>query len=91
VVLTLVSGGALYLLASSTVLPSTIRNPLSAFVQPGVTVWWFVLGGPFRSAPSQLSGLVFAALANGVLWLAVAGFATFVYRAVRRRFGGGAT
>jgi hypothetical protein len=52
-VLAITSAAALALLTSGEVIPSVVRNPISDFVQPGVTVWWLVLGGPFRSAPSS--------------------------------------
>jgi hypothetical protein len=53
------------------------------FCTVGVTVWWFVLGGPFRSAPSSPAGIAFAA-ANAALWLLVLLFVVAVVRAVRR-------
>lgn len=69
--LTLASTAALGLLGAQTAMPSVFRNPLYDFVQPGVTVWWLVLGGPFRSGPSSLAGIVFAAAANAAFWLLV--------------------
>jgi len=65
-------------------MPSVLTNPLFDFVQPGVTVWWFVLGGPFRSAPSSPGGIAFAAATNAVLWLLVLWLAAAVVGAVRR-------
>jgi hypothetical protein len=85
-VLLIVSGAALVLLTSATVIPSLLRNLLSDFVQPGVAVWWLVLGGPFRSAPSLLSGIVFAATSNAILWLLVLLLVVAVARILRRRF-----
>lgn len=83
-VLAIGSAAALALLASAKVIPSVVRNPLSEFVQPGVTVWWFVQGGPFRSAPSAPSGIAFAAATNAALWLLVFWFVVAIVRAVRR-------
>ena len=83
-VLVIVSGAALALLVSVEIIPSVFRNPLSDFVQPGVTAWWFVLGGPFRSAPTSLSGIVFAAIANAALWLLVLFFLVGAVRIFRR-------
>ncbi len=85
VALVIASAAALVLLASGGVIPSMVRNPLSDFVQPGTTVWWFVLGGPFRVAPSSPSGIAFAALANALSWLAVLRLAAALYRVVQRR------
>ena len=84
-VLAIASAAALALLASEEVIPSAIRNPFFDFVQPGVTVWWLVLGGPFRSAPTSPSGIAFAAAANAVLWLLPLWLIASVVRAVRRR------
>ena len=83
-VLAIVSGAALALLTSAEIMPTGIRNVLSDFVQPGVTVWWFVLGGPFRSVPSSPTDIAFAAAANAAVWLLVVLFAIAVVRTVRR-------
>jgi len=77
-ILVMASVTALAFVASGALIPSVVRDPLLAFVQPGVTVWWLVLGGPFRSAPSSPTGIAFAAATNTlfyllVLWIAVAG------------------
>jgi len=72
------------LLTSESVFHSQARAPLSAFVQPGVTVWWFALGGPFRTAPASATGIAFAALANGLCWLIALWLVVAVARLVRR-------
>jgi hypothetical protein len=59
------------------------RNPLSRFVEPGVAVWWLVLGGPFRSAPASAVGIAVAAAANAALWGLVLWLGVVVVRAVR--------
>lgn len=81
--LTLASAAAVGLLGAQTAMPSVFRNPLHDFVQPGVTVWWLVLGGPFRSAPSSLPGVAFAAAANAALWLLVLWLAVVLVNAGR--------
>ena len=83
-VLAVASAGALLLFASTAVIPSVIRNPLFDFVQPGVTVWWLVLGGPFRSTPSSPAGLAFAAAANAAFWLLALWLVVVAVRLVRR-------
>ena len=83
-VLALTSAAVLALLASAVVIPSAVRNPISDFVQPGVTVWWFVLGGPFRSAPSSASGIAFAAATNAALWVLASWFVVAIVRTVFR-------
>jgi hypothetical protein len=82
--LAVASVAALAYIASGEVIPSVVRDPLLAFVQPGVTVWWFVLGGPFRTVPFSPTGIVFAAAANTLLYLVVLWLAVAVVRAVRR-------
>jgi hypothetical protein len=67
--LALASAAALAWLASGDVIPSVIRDPLYYFVQPGVTLWWLAMAGPFRSAPSSMTGIAFAAVANAALWV----------------------
>ena len=81
-VLAITSVAILALLAATIVIPSVVRNPLSDFVGPGVAVWWLVLGGPFRSLPSSLTGIAFAAIANAVFWVLWLWFVVVVVRAV---------
>ena len=69
-VLAIVSAAILTALDSAEIIPSVIRNPLSGFVEPGVSVRWFVLGGPFVLASSP-AGIAFAAGRN--FGVAVAG------------------
>ena len=84
VALAIGSAANLALLASGRVIPSLIRDPLSDFVQPGVTIWWLVLGGPFRTAPSSPGGMAFAAAANTVFWLAAVWLAVALVRVIQR-------
>lgn len=85
VALVVVSAVALALLSSDAVIPSVARDPLSSFVQPGLTVWWLALGGPFRAAPSSASGIAFAAVANAVSWLAAIWLVVALYGLIQRR------
>ena len=84
VVLAITSATALTALGSITVMPSVFRNPLSSFVEPGVAVWWLVLGGPFRSLPASASGIAFAAAANAALWLVALWLAVVTVRTLGR-------
>jgi hypothetical protein len=77
-VLAIISAAVLTTLDSAETIPSVIRNPISEFVEPGVTVWWLVLGGPFRYAPSSATSIAFAATANAALWLLVVLFVVAV-------------
>ena len=70
VMLAVASAASLTLLSSGMVLPSVVRDSIYAFVQPGVTVWWFFLGGLFQTAPSLPRGIAFAAGANAALLVA---------------------
>ena len=83
--LTLVGGMALALFNSGVVVPSLIRDPLSIFVQPGVSIWWLVFGGPFRNLPDSAAGIVFAAVANAALWSLALWVMVVAGRALRRR------
>lgn len=85
-VLFVASIGAHSFLASPSVVPSAVRTPLSAFAWPGVTVWWFTLGGPFQSAPHSHGGIAFAAAANAAVWSALAFVASAVVRRLLRAF-----
>jgi len=84
VALAIASAPALALLGSVTAMPSAVRNPLSRFVEPGVVVWWLVLGGPFRSTPASAFGIAFAAAANAALWLLALWLMVLVVRAIRK-------
>ena len=84
-VLAAASAAALALLSSSRVTPSALRDPLSGFVQPGITVWWFVLGGPFRSVPATISGIAFTALVNELSWLVALWLVLFTLRMLHRK------
>lgn len=84
-VLAIASAAALAWLDSEAIIPSVVRDPLSTFVQPGVTVWWFVLGTLFSTVPSSAGGIAFAAGANAVLWSLVLWIGMAIVRAVRRR------
>ena len=86
-VLAIASAAALALLASTEVIPSVVRNPLSGFAGPGAFVWWLAQGSLFGgAAPSSPTGIAFAAAINGAFWLLVLWFVVAVARAVRRMF-----
>jgi len=80
-----ISAAVLCWLASAQAIPSFVRDPLSNFVQPGVVVWWLILGGPFRSGPDSAADIAFVAGANALLWLLVLWFVVVVCRAVSRK------
>jgi hypothetical protein len=84
-VLAIASTAALALISSAEVIPSIVRNPFSDFVEPGVTVWWFALGGLFSSTPSSPAGIAFAAAANAVFWLFLLWLVTVIVRTARRK------
>jgi len=79
------SAAILAWLASGAVIASVVRDPISAFVEPGVTIWWFALGGPFRGAPGSLSDIVFAAAANTAFWWFCLWVLAALYAVIRRR------
>jgi len=83
-VLAIASAGGFLLLSSGEIVPSSIRNPITTFVSPGVSLWWFVLGGPFQSAPHTRGGIAFAAIANAILWLVPLWLVLIVIRRIRQ-------
>lgn len=81
----LLSVASLELIGTSLVLPSWIRDPLYSFVQPGTTVWWLILGGPFQTFPHSAPGIALAVLANAGLWsLALWVLVAFIRAMLRR-------
>ena len=78
------SAAILALLASGVSIPSLVRNPLSDFVQPGISIWWLVLGGPFRTIPYSAWGIAFAAAANAASWLLALWIAVVFVRVIQR-------
>lgn len=87
IAIALVSVVAQVLLNSVHIMPSWFRDPLSNFVEPGVAIWWLVLGGPFRTRPDSVTGIAFAALANAVLVSFALWIIAFAVRVIRRRAG----
>lgn len=86
VAIALVSAAALAQLASGATIPSVVRTPLAWFVEPGVTVWWFILGTLFAYRPTTLMGIAFAAVVNTLLWLLAARLAVAGIHCTRRIF-----
>jgi hypothetical protein len=84
--LAIASAASLAVLSSGSILPSVVREPIAAFVQPGVTVWWLLLGGPFRTAPTSATGITFAAGTNATLWVLALWLGVATMRAARRKF-----
>lgn len=88
VVLATASAAGLALLASGVSMPSLVRNPLADFVQPGVAIWWLVLGGPFRTIPYSAWGIAFATLTNAAIWLLLLWLGAGFVRVIQRVLGG---
>jgi hypothetical protein len=63
-----------------------MRSPIATFVSPGESLWWFVLGGPFQSAPSTAGGIAFAAITNAILWLIPLSLVLILIRRARQIF-----
>ena len=72
--------------------PAWLGSPLQAIAKPvafpGTTIWWFTLGGPFRTVPTTLGGGLFGALANTAFWVVVTKLLVVTIRAVASRFRG---
>ena len=82
--LAVVSAVALTISPSGAIASSAMGSVLHDFAQPGTTIWWFVLGGPFRSAPSSFVGIAFAAVANGLFWVVLCWLGVSLVRLVGR-------
>jgi hypothetical protein len=61
---------------------SWLRNPIAGFVEPGVTLWWFTLGGPLQAGPRTFGGILWASIANTAVWIAVVALARLMARFV---------
>jgi len=84
-VLGIASASGLLLLSSVEIVPSSIRSPIATFVSPGESFWWFVLGGPFQSAPRTAGDIAFVAVANATLWLLPLSLVLILIRRIRKR------
>jgi hypothetical protein len=68
-------------------IPQAITWALTAFVEPGLAIWWLTVGGAFQGFPSDGSGYLVAAGGNIAFWLLVAALATALARFARQRMG----
>jgi uncharacterized membrane protein len=88
-VLATVGGIAHRALGYPAVIPEFLTRPLASFIEPGLTGWWFTLGGPFQSFPSSASGYAVTVAGNVVFWLLLAVFsfriALFAWRRIQPR------
>ena len=83
-VLAVASACGLVVIGSGETIPSAVRNPVARFVDPGISVWSFVFGGPFQSWPRSPGGIAFAAVSNALLWLIPVWALAMLVRWVRR-------
>jgi hypothetical protein len=67
--------------------PQVLTRLLTSFIEPGLAVWWFTLGGAFQSFPSSAPGYAVTIAANVAFWLLLAFLASGVARYLRRRVG----
>ena len=82
--LAVASLAALVLLVSGETMPSAVSGPFAIFAEPGVSMWWLLLGGLFNHYPTSMSGMAFAAMANAAFWLALFGMVVVLVNAARR-------
>jgi hypothetical protein len=68
-------------------IPWPIENALAWFIEPGLAVWWFTLGGVFQSFPYTLSGYAMTVGGNVAFWQL--GF--LLARSIFRRLRSGAS
>ncbi len=65
--------------------PEVIRQVLTAFIEPGLAIWWLTAGGVFQAFPSDATGYVIAAIGNIGFWCIGLGLVAVVVRRLRRR------
>lgn len=82
--LAIASATALVLLVSRETVPSAVRGPLSTFAEPGVTIWWLLLGRLFHNYPTSTIGIAFAATTNVAFWILLFGMVVAAVRAAWR-------
>jgi hypothetical protein len=82
-----VGGVAHRALGYPAVMPEALARFLASFIEPGLSAWWFTLGGPFQSFPSSASGYAVTVVANVAFWLLLAFVAFGAVRHVWHRLG----
>ena len=82
--LAIASLAALAMLASHETIPSVVRGPFAIFAEPGVNIWWLLLGGLFHYYPTTVAGIVFAAMANAAFWILLFAMLVAAVRVARR-------
>jgi len=65
-------------------LPRPLPAVLEWFVEPGVLVWWFTIGGLFAGYPSTFAGYAAVVVGNTAVWLIVVVFVAFIVRRLRK-------
>jgi hypothetical protein len=80
-------GIAIRVMGYPAAVPQAIKWALTGFIEPGLTIWWFTIGGAFQGFPSNGSGYVVAIGGNIAFWLIMAALATGLARSVRQRIG----
>ena len=82
-----VGGIAVRALGYPAEVPRAATLALTWFAEPGLTIWWFALGGAFQSFPSNTLGIVVAVVANSVFWCVLARLGMGLVNRLLRRSG----
>jgi hypothetical protein len=65
--------------------PRLAAHLLDAFVEPGVTIWWFGPGTLFVEFPHTTAGYATVSIGNTLFWMACLWAAAALLAAIRRR------
>lgn len=65
--------------------PQVVSRALMIFIEPGLAIWWFTVGGVFQGFPSDAAGYLVAVVGNIGFWLLVVMGAAGLVRWLGRR------
>jgi hypothetical protein len=71
-------------------IPQAIQWTLNGFVEPGLAIWWFTMGGAFQGGPTNGADYVITVIANIAIWLVIAVLAIGLARVLGRKSGSAA-
>lgn len=66
-------------------LPPFVQPVLDAYLEPGVSIWWFTLAGPFRHFPTDMTGYVVTVVGTVAFWCCAIVIGRRALGALRRR------
>jgi hypothetical protein len=82
-----VGGIAIRAMGYPAAVPQLAKGVLTWFIEPGITLWWFVHGAAFQSFPTTSVGYAVAVTTNVIFWLLVGAPLVRVIQFLKRRIG----